>query len=506
MRQTWTDGFGRLIEVDEPDPSTGSLTSGAVAATCYAYDLNNNLIGVLQPGSESTCMLTGVTYNRCFTYDMLSRLTAASNPESGTLNYYYTASTGSLCAGDLSAPCRWTDARNVTTTYAYDALNRLISKSYSDSTLPVTYGYDAVNPSGCTPPSLTITNGKGRRTSMCDGAGGTAWSYDQVGNVLIAKRTTNGVTGTFAYTYNLDSTGATVGYPSTRTITYQPGGAQRPLSSKDVSNSANYATGAHYFPPGELGSLTNGSGIYFTAIINNRLQPCWQYATTGSALAWNNTSCTTAETTVGSILDLEYGFNSGTSDNGNVIGITSNRDNTRSQTFTYDSLNRVASAKTTSTYATSPGHCWSELYTDDLLGNLSSIAAPSGTYPTNPYGNCLQESGFTISVNSRNQDVGSCYDSNGNKAGSPAGSPPSCSPLPTTYSYNAENQLTSTAGVTYRYDGDGKRVEKLSANTVYKIYWYGLNDSPLVETDGGGNTTDEYIFFNGKRIAHRVGP
>jgi hypothetical protein len=29
-----------------------------------------------------------------------------------------------------------------------------------------------------------------------------------------------------------------------------------------------------------------------------------------------------------------------------------------------------------------------------------------------------------------------------------------------TYTYNTENQLTATAGMTYFYDGDGKRVAK----------------------------------------------
>jgi RHS repeat-associated protein len=488
LRQTWTDGFGRLIEVDEPDPLNGSLTSGSPAGTCYSYDLNNNLTGVTQ-GSQT----------RSFSYDMVSRLTAATNPESGTINYYYTTSGGSLCSGDMSAVCRRTDARSRTTTYAYDALNRLTSKSYSDSTPGVAYGYDAVAPTGCTPPTLTITNGKGRRTSMCDGPGATSWSYDPVGNVVTEKRTTNSVTDSFTYAYNLDSTVATVGYPSGRTITYQPGGAQRPLWVKDVTNSINYVTAAHYFPPGELGSLTNGSSINFTTITNNRLQPCWIYATTGTALSWSGTLCTTTETTAGNILDLEYGFNFGSSDNGNVMGITNNRDNTRSQSFSYDYRNRIKTAETTSTYANSPANCWSELYSIDTLGNLLSIAPPSGTYPTNPYGGCVQESGFSTTVNSQNQNASSCFDASGNNVGAAAPSPPYCTPLPTTYAYNAENQLTSTAGVTYSYDGDGKRVQKTSGT----LYWYGTSPDPLLETNGSGTLTYEFISFGGKRTARR---
>ncbi|MFZ1974532.1 MAG: RHS repeat-associated core domain-containing protein [Candidatus Acidiferrales bacterium] len=76
----------------------------------------------------------------------------------------------------------------------------------------------------------------------------------------------------------------------------------------------------------------------------------------------------------------------------------------------------------------------------------------------------------------------------------------SASPCPSpTYSYNAENQLISTAGVTYNYDGDGKRVSKSNG----KLYWYGGARDPIAETDASGNTTNEYIFFGGERIARR---
>lgn len=69
-----------------------------------------------------------------------------------------------------------------------------------------------------------------------------------------------------------------------------------------------------------------------------------------------------------------------------------------------------------------------------------------------------------------------------------------------TYSWNAESQITSTAGLTYLYDGDGRRVSKtLGASS--RLYWYGSGNEVLAETDAAGNTTNEYIFFGGQRIA-----
>ena len=116
--QTWTDGFGRTIEADEPDTSN-NLT----IATCSTYDLLDNLTQVVQ-GSET----------RTYVYDGLSRQTSATEPESGAISTFYTTSAGALCSGVAGNACRITDARSKTTTYAYDTRDRLTSKTFSDST------------------------------------------------------------------------------------------------------------------------------------------------------------------------------------------------------------------------------------------------------------------------------------------------------------------------------------------------------------------------------------
>ena len=150
--------------------------------------------------------------------------------------------------------------------------------------------------------------------------------------------------------------------------------------------------------------------------------------------------------------------------NGNVVSITNDRVPNRSQSFTYDSLNRITSGTTTATHATDPTDCWGEAYVYDVpastgpWGNLIQINPVSSAYT-----GCTQES-LNQTVTQYNQISGWCYDLSGNlqmESASPCSSP--------TYSYNAENQLISTAGVTYKYDGDGKRVSKSNG----KLYWYG---------------------------------
>ena len=49
------------------------------------------------------------------------------------------------------------------------------------------------------------------------------------------------------------------------------------------------------------------------------------------------------------MFSIGYDFHKGNGDNGNVWGITNYKDANRSQTFTYDALNRVISAQNVGT-------------------------------------------------------------------------------------------------------------------------------------------------------------
>jgi RHS repeat-associated protein len=68
-----------------------------------------------------------------------------------------------------------------------------------------------------------------------------------------------------------------------------------------------------------------------------------------------------------------------------------------------------------------------------------------------------------------------------------------------TATYDPENRIQSTAGVTYTYDADGNRVEK-SGGTASTLYWY-MTPGIIAESDLSGTLKSEYVFFNGKRLA-----
>lgn len=513
---TWNTGFFKNPSFTEAAAS--SLTGGAngtdgtpPATTLYTYDVLNNLTCAVQKGTDTTqfttCAAAPSTWRpRTFTYDSLSRLISSTNPEvntaatSGTLiptQYVYDLNSN-LMSKTFPAPSQQGTTTS-TISYCYDDDNRLTKRSYSASTScasPVaTYTYDQTTCLG-THSCFNV----GRRTSMTDAGGSENWDYDTMGRVLDDKRTTIGLAKTTAYTYApyLNGSISSVSYPSGRVVNYTTGAAERLLAAAD--SSTNYVSAVHYAPQGALAATgygAAGNAISVTGIYNNRLQPCWIYGTSSTALAANHQCADTAA--IGNMLDLKYNYNPGLN-NGNVIGIANNRDTTRSMAFAYDLLNRITSAQTTSTYATSTANCWGELYGIDAWGNLSSRNNLSSQYT-----GCTQEQSFSTTATVQNQLplTGNKYDSAGNLFQATVGG------ATNSYSYNAENQLQSMTGLStttnYIYDGDGKRVEKTGGTA--KIYWYGADGNVLDETDSTGSFTNtsfsEYIYFGGRRIARR---
>jgi RHS repeat-associated protein len=86
-----------------------------------------------------------------------------------------------------------------------------------------------------------------------------------------------------------------------------------------------------------------------------------------------------------------------------------------------------------------------------------------------------------------------------------------------TFTYDAENRLiwtNASGGFSYLYDGDGSRVEKCSSSqagvcpngSTAILYWRDTDGGDaLVETDQTGAIQNQYIFFNGNRIARLDG-
>jgi len=320
-------------------------------------------------------------------------------------------------------------------------------------------------------------------TSLADQAGTGSYSYDVMDRIASESRTIAGIAKSMSYGYNLDGSIKTLTYPSRAVITYTPDSAGRMLSALDTGNQINYVTSATYGPDSALAGFVSGYTSSFVGITNSfscnkRLQPVFMSASSPSQ----------------TVFSIGYDFQLGKRDNGNVYALNNNKDNTRSQTFTYDALNRLTSAQNSGTDCTrttvnGKTEYWGNNYGYDPWGNLVSKSVTK----------CSAEN-LSITALANNQLSGYGYDAAGNMTSDPTDG--------VTATYDAENRIATATknGVTttYTYDDAGNRVEKSNAGAS-TVYWY-LTPGIVAEADLSGNLKSEYVFFDGERVARKDFP
>ncbi len=416
VRKLCSDGLGRVTAVTE-DPSSLNYQ------TTYTYNLLDNLTGVNQ-GSQTR------TYN----YDMLARLTGAQTPEAGTTTYSYAVS-GNPCSGDPSAPCTRTDARNITTTYTYnDPLNRLTSKTYSDSTPPATFSYDQTSVTVGSWTSPTLLYPKGRMTEATTTSSGTlqtavVYSYDPVGRIsdFWQCSTASGSCGSRIadthYNYDLAGDVSSWVHPGQFTLTNTVNAAQQVTAvqtSAYGTNAPQYlATSISYTPWGAVSTLQNGcvgsgcANAQESYQYNKRLQP-WVNSLTGGSntgycLVYNYytgswtppSSCPSAGSTPPA----------GTTDNGNVMGYwyqdisTSSLNHTA--TNSYDNANRLSTAVATGNFTYNLTFAFN---TDGSTGQFGNMTCVTNAQTNGPCPNWT----YTAGTNQISTSSGFTYDAAGN--------------------------------------------------------------------------------------------
>ena len=382
--------------------------------------------------------------SRSFVYSSLNRLRSASNPESGTTRYTYTD------GGNLQTR---TDARVVSTTFGYDALQRIRTKNYSDTTPDVTYAYYS---SG--------TPNVGQLQSITSSAATSSYGYDPLGRVLSQSQTITGHPDTFTFTntYFLTDALKSQEYPSGRMVTYAVDDAGRVESV--TSGTTDYAARTAYTADGRMSQTELGNGLWETR----------DYRPPGMPTLFKlGTAAGTSER-----LKLGYDYHA-TQNNGNLTGHTITRPGRTqpwTQTFGYDAVNRLLTASETDGYSRSFGY--------DRYGNRW-VASNSGmTYAEShePLANV-----FNAATNRMNTTPSIGYDGAGNQT----------KYSPWELGYDAENRIISitktpsmpsvTVGEgTYAYDGEGRRVKKVwtppgvAAEETYFVY------------DPAGNLAAEY--------------
>lgn len=483
LRRSVTNALGQLKRVDEPNDSNqlGAIDSPN-QFTSYSYDPLNNLITVNQ-GSQT----------RSFAYDSLSRLKEAANPESGTITYTYDLN------GNLKTK---RDARDIKTVYDYDALNRVVKRCYrvlsssslgsttcaSNSETPepntsdVTYYYDDTN----------VSYSKGKLTKVVNGNTSSPFSkteyneFDIMGRVKKSKQTTDGTAyNEMEYTYNLSGALIEEKYPSGRVVknVLDNSGDLSIVQSKKNQNSGywNYAQHFTYTAAGAVSAMQFGNGSWESTQFNNRLQP--------TQIALGSTQSATDKLK----LDFTYHTPNNADNNGNLVSQTITVPNevrnnttyngfTATQTYTYDSLNRIKDAKE----MIGSTQQWKQTFTYDRYGNRSfDESGTSGNYLTTTLARGCSTSTYNPNGICDKKKINPTFTAGNNQI-----TPDQDGDSQNDYLFDSSGNTTKDAtSNTFIYDGENKQVEvKNSSNQTVGQYWY----------DGDGKRVKKYVPSTGE--------
>ncbi len=470
-RVSQVDGLGRLVSVCEVSGTTliGTTPSPAPCGqdisetgflTSYQYDTLGNLTGVNQGGLNS----------RAFVYDSVSELTSATNPESGSTQFYYTDVSAALCSGRISDVCRRTDARGIITSYQYDQVNRIQAKSYTDGTPAVTFTYDASSVSGL---ASTLLNPVGRLVKAATNSTQTINSYDPMGRVNSQWQCTPQNCGSsyFALAYNYDLNGdlgtSTNGEGVTLTYSYDAAARLTSLTSSlvDANHPGNLLSSVHYKAFGSPSSANFGNGLMENRAYNSR--------------TWLQTLTVQPQAPGAPVYTLTMGYEP----NGDIL--SANDSANGNWTYGYDDFNRLLSANNGQAYS----------YDYDRFGNRWHQNGPNSMM-------------LTFSGNNNRIDAASGYSYDA--AGDVTGYQP---PIGNTfsYAYDAESRLISvtnqSTGTTtcYVYDANGQRVRKTTncntQNASSVDYLYDLGGYEVTEVNSSGGWNRGEVYAGGRHLA-----
>ncbi|MEW6365548.1 MAG: hypothetical protein AB1714_13050 [Acidobacteriota bacterium] len=328
------DGLpGRITLTTEPNG----------VSTAYYYDDIGRLLRADLSGGRT----------QRYSHDGMDNVTSESHPETGTISYTYSPTTG-----NLERKVWATTAIN----YGYNTFNQLKTLNSGDDDL--NYGYD---PGDGTLRSVESATKGWKRTGI---------SYNPLGSVEHETLTIPGMSAkTLAYEHDASNNLSAVVYPDGQRITYTNTGFDAPDSVR--RNGARIVDSALYADYKQPTSIGFANGTTFTAA----------YLKTGhlgSARLANSTK---------NLYRAVYGYDG----NYNITSITDTNPQLDA-TFEYDDLNRLTKVEYT---PNSAGRVPSIAYQYDGLGNARQIT--EGT-----------SSPLVQTFNGKNQIIGLPYDGRGN--------------------------------------------------------------------------------------------
>lgn len=496
-----TNALGQLIRVDEATAIGGSNDLGPLTSpnqpTSYTYDPYGNMVKVEQDGASGQ--------KRYFKYDSLGRLIRVNQPEQEInsniwLHDSYNPSsqwTAAFTYDNLGNVVTAIDSRHVTVANTYDRAGRVVTRAYygetGTQTPTVLFFYDGKGLDNLQTPNYA----KGKLTKVYSDISQTRYTqFDSLGRLKeMEQRTPAGTEQPYQatprvtkYTYNLSGALLEEEYPSGRKIKNEfgsDGDLQRVYGrAGSAAPEQTYASSFSYTASGGVKHARLGNGKWETTQYNSRDQ------LTQIGLGNSATDTSTWKT--------EFHYGELSNDGSGSVNINKNTGNIAKQVLTipgtsftqsykYDALYRLTEAKEwTGTNNSNPN--WMQVFGYDAYGNRTSFnqsgsgvstitATPSVSASTNR----LTTGGFT-------------YDKNGNITADidPVNS------QARTFVFNGDNkqiEVKNASGLPigkYYYDGEGKRVKKVTDSETTIFVYSGSKLAEEYSTQVSTNPTIAY--------------
>jgi len=419
--------------------------------TEWSYDCQGRLTEVRQ-------YLNGVPLRTNYTYDAVGNMLTQKDAENKTTTYTYD-NMGRRKTRRL--PGNQTEFYN-----AYDATGNLTSKTtFKGESLSYSYHTQTDRLLSESGPGFSHSfeyDGFLRRAVMNDASGATTFNYDERDR-LTAKRSPF---GTINYSYDPQGnlTRMITDHTDGAAVTYQYDALNRAVTCIDQHRLLNLTTSYSYDPVGNLANVNLPNGIAVTYVYDqlNRL--------------------TDMTSKLGSVTVTNYHYTLGNAGNRTHVTEFSGRE----VNWTYDDLYRL----TGQTVSNDPGGITGGVvWTYDNVGNrLTQNSLLSGV--------TTQDFTGDFDLNDRLTEART-YDNNGSTLTDPSA----------TYTYDALNRLlTASAGTTtisYKYDGDNNRVQKVinfgasAVTTRYLVDGNNLTGYAQVVEELDGTITVQRVYTYG---------
>ncbi|MEO6504009.1 MAG: RHS repeat-associated core domain-containing protein [Jatrophihabitantaceae bacterium] len=498
QRTSMTDGTGTSSWTWDSLHRMTSSTDGAGQVTGYQYDIGGRLTVLAYPGSTATVTRGWDTANRLhtvtdwngrtttFNYDVNSNLVAQIYPNGTTAASTFdnanrqlgisdapTAAPASPFAtfgygrdgADLLTSVTSTGVPSDNHSYGYDSANRLTGL---DQATP--YGYDAADnlttrPTGVSQAFDAAHQLLASTSSPAISYIGSASAGDATNKVLTLALPTGTTTG--------DTVVAAVTMDNGKSVTLPAGWASvGSFTSGTTMNSAKVLVYQHAVAAGDTSVTVTFSAKFAKSVALTTYRsahPAAPIDVTASGSAQSGAAVTVASLTPSAA-------------NERLLLITGADGASGTWTAPSGMTSRVQKAGGSTDVAVA----------DQALASSAATGARTATHS----GAATQLVGVLVTLRAAQTDYS--YDANGNRTRVAA-----LSGASTALTYDQVNRLTGYgAGVTYRYNGSGRRTSKTVAGTTTAFGWDEADSIPLLLTDG----TTRYVYGPGGMPVEQVTP